>query len=144
MKFTVSIEINKPIDEVVNKFDNPENMLKWMEGLTSFEHISGVPGEIGAKSKLVFEIGKRKMELIETITNKNLPYEFFGTYEAKGIFNIIEVRFKKIDETTTLYESTQNFKLSGFMKIMGFIMPNAFKKQSLKYLEDFKIFAENS
>jgi hypothetical protein len=29
------------------------------------------------------------------------------------------------------------------MKAMGFLMPNAFKKQSMKYLTDFKNFAEN-
>lgn len=44
MKFRQEIEINKPIEEVIPLFDNPDNMDKWMEGLQSFEHISGIPG----------------------------------------------------------------------------------------------------
>lgn len=36
MKYTAEIEINKPIDTVIELFDNPDNMGKWMEGLQSF------------------------------------------------------------------------------------------------------------
>jgi hypothetical protein len=36
----------------------------------------------------------------------------------------------------------QEFQFKGFMKIIGFLFPGAFKKQSLKYLVDFKQFAE--
>ncbi|WP_337251640.1 hypothetical protein [Maribacter halichondriae] len=36
-----------------------------------------------------------------------------------------------------------DFQFEGFMmKTMGFLMPGAFKKQSKKYMEDFKAFAE--
>ena len=37
----------------------------------------------------------------------------------------------------------QEFRFKGFMKIIGLLMPGAFKKQSKKYLEDFKYFVEN-
>ena len=36
------------------------------------------------------------------------------------------------------------FIFSGFMKIMGIVMPGAFKKESYKYLKLFKEFAESS
>jgi len=40
--------------------------------------------------------------------------------------------------------SESEFEFAGFgMKLIGFLMPGAFKKQSLKYLTDFKDFAEN-
>ena len=145
MKYTLAVEIKKPIQEVIEKFDNSDNMFKWMPGLIAFEHLSGTSSEVGAKSKLVFENGKRKVELIETITHKNLPHEFFGTYETKGVFNKIEVRFKEIDASTTLYESTQEFNFTGFMKLMSFIMPSSlFKKESMKYIDGFKKFAESN
>ena len=47
----------------------------------------------GAKSRLVFKFGKGKMEMIETITRKNLPDEFDGPYDAPGVFNIVKNRF---------------------------------------------------
>lgn len=43
MKYTVSIEINAPIDEVVKRFDDPERMKEWMEGLVSFNTWKGLP-----------------------------------------------------------------------------------------------------
>jgi uncharacterized membrane protein len=76
MKYSVSIEIDRPLDEVVEKFDNSENLFKWMEGLQKYEHLSGEPGKPGAKTRLLFQMGKRKIEMIETITVRNLPMSF--------------------------------------------------------------------
>lgn len=144
MKYTSEIKINLPLNKVIELFDNPDNLSKWMEGLKSFEPISGTPGQPGAKAKLVFQMGKRTVEMIETVTVRNLPHEFSGTYEAKGVFNIVRNKFKSLSENVTLYTSEQEFQFSGFMKLVGFLMSGAFKKQSMKYLEDFKRFAENA
>jgi len=113
-----------------------------MEGLQSFEHLSGTPGQPGAKSKLKFKMGKREIEMIETITVRNLPEEFSGTYEAKGVFNIVKNKFIPVGENKTKHIAESEFQFRGMMKIMGILMPGAFKKQSMKYLNDFKIFAE--
>lgn len=118
-------------------------MSKWMEGLISFEHLSGTPGQVGAKSKLKFKIGKREIEMIETVTVRNLPEEFSGTYEAKVVFNSVKNKFVALPNSKTKYISEQEFHFKGFMKIIAFLMPGAFKKQSMKYLNDFKKFAEN-
>ncbi len=144
MKYSAEIEINKPIERVIELFDNPDNLFKWMEGLQSFDHVSGTAGQPGAKSKLVFKMGKRDIEMTETILVKNLPDEFTGTYEAKGVFNIVKNRFQKMDDNNTRYITEQEFRFEGFMKFIALIMPGAFKKQSMKYLHSFKIFAEKS
>ncbi|OFY87916.1 MAG: hypothetical protein A3F72_09130 [Bacteroidetes bacterium RIFCSPLOWO2_12_FULL_35_15] len=142
MKYKSEIEINKPLDKVIELFDNPDNMKKWMEGLQSFEAISGKPGEVGSKSRLKFKMGKREIEMIETVTVRNLPEEFSGTYEAQGVFNIVKNKFIPLTENRTKYISEQEFQFNGFMKIIGFLMPGMFKKQSMKYLIDFKNFVE--
>lgn len=144
MKYTTEIEIDKPIDQVIALFDNPDNMSKWMEGLQSFEPISGTPGQVGAKSRLVFKLAKREIEMIETVTARNLPDKFRVIYETKGIFNIVKNRFEKLSENKTRYLTENEFQFKGFMKIIGFLMPGSFKKQSMKYLQDFKKFAENT
>lgn len=143
MKYTTEIEIEKPIDKVIKLFDNADNLKKWMEGLQSYEHISGTAGEPGSKSRLYFKMGKREVEMIETITVRNLPDEFSGTYKAKGVFNIVKNKFEKLSDTKTKYITENEFQFSGFMKIIAFLMPGAFKKQSYKYLELFKEFAES-
>lgn len=144
MKYSVDIEINKPVDEVVKLFDDPDNMDKWMEGLQNYEQISGTPGQPGAKSRFKFKTGKREIEMIETITRRNLPEEYTMTYEAKGVFNIVTNRFISIPGSKTKYANDQEFQFKGFMKIIAFLMPGVFKKQSLKYMLDFKNFVEST
>jgi carbon monoxide dehydrogenase subunit G len=110
MKYSVEIEINRPIEKVIELFDNPNNMDKWMEGLQSFEHLSGVAGQPGAKSKLRFKMGKREIDMIETIHTRNLPDEFSGIYEAKGVYNKVTNRFLKLSQDKTKYSADQEFQ----------------------------------
>jgi len=70
MKYKVEIITNLPRAPVIELFDNSENLKKWQPGLKSFEHLSQKPGEVGAKSKLEFLMGKREIEIIETKTVK--------------------------------------------------------------------------
>ena len=143
MKYTTEIEINLPVDKVIELFDNADNLSKWQPELISFKHISGEPGQVGAKSNLKYQMGKREIEMVETITVRNLPEEFSGTYEAKGVFNVVKNKFIPLSESKTQYITEQEFQFSGMMKLMGAVMPGAFKKQSEKYLRQFKEFAES-
>jgi hypothetical protein len=43
-----------------------------MEGLKKFEYLDDESGEVGAKSRLTSLMGKREVEMIETIAVKNL------------------------------------------------------------------------
>jgi len=142
MKYSVQTTINAPIDEVIKRFDNADMMKEWMPGLVKFEHLSGEPGQVGAKSKLTYQMGKRTVEMVETITERDLPRAFNGTYVANGVYNEVGNAFEAIDENTTRHISDQYFQFKGGMKIIGFLFPGAFKKQSQKYLEDFKAFVE--
>ncbi len=144
MKFKQEIIIQQPIEKVIELFNDAENLKKWMPGLVSFEHLNGNPGEVGAQSKLIFKMGKRNIEMIETIEVSNLPHELSGTYHAGGVFNRVKNFFEPIDSNNTLYQTENEFQFKGFMKIIAFLMPGAFKKQSFKYMTDFKEFAENS
>ena len=144
MKFTVKIKINLARNKVIELFDSTENLKKWQPGLLSFEHQSGTPGEVGAKSRLQYKTGKREIEMVETITVKNLPDEFSGIYEAKGVWNEVKNYFYEVDKNTTKWVSENEFRCSGFIKIIAFFMPGSFKKETMKYLEYFKEFSENS
>jgi hypothetical protein len=144
MKYSNEVIINLPIKKVIELFDSEENLFKWQPELLSFEHLSGEKGEVGAKSKMNYKMGKREIEMIETITVKNLPKEFTATYEAKGVWNKMKNYFEEIDDHSTRWRSDSHFEFSGFMKLIGLFMPDSFKKQSQKSLEQFKAFAEAS
>ncbi len=144
MKYTTEIIINLPRETVIAKMDHPENMKHWQRGLQGFEVLEGTPGKEGAKMKLDYLMGKRSMTLIETITKNNFPSEFHANYDTKGVHNIQRNFFHDLDGESTRWVSESEFHFSGIlMKLMGFLMPGAFKKQSQKYLEDFKSFAEH-
>lgn len=142
MKYTTEININKPIHEVIALFDNVDNLYNWMDGLQSFEGISGTPGEQGAKSKLKFKMGKREMEMVETILVKNLPEQFKVAFEMNGGYNTVSQRFEKVSDSVTrnIVESEFNFK--GIMKYLAPLLKFMFKAQSLKYQVAFKKFVE--
>ena len=143
MKYNCEIVIQVPRNKVIEYFDSFENMKHWQEGLISYDHLSGESGQPGAKTKLKYKTGKREIEMVETITVRNLPDEFSGTYEAKGVWNEVKNYFFENDESSTKWVTENEFIFSTiFMKMMGWLMPGAFKKQSNKYLEDFKSFAE--
>ena len=142
MKYTNQIEIDLPRQRMIELFDNPENMKQWQPGLQSYEFISGKPGEEGSKMRLKYKMNNRDLEMIETIIKRDLPDEFSGTYEAKGVYNIVKNRFVSLGPNRTKWISETEFRFSGFMKILGFLFPGMFKKQSQKFMEMFKEFAE--
>ncbi len=143
MKYTTEIEINKPIDKVIELFYNPENMKHWYPGFVSFEPLTGEIGKEGAKSKIKYKVGKREIEMIQTITKHNFLGEFWGTYKTKGIWYEVKNYFIEIDSNRTKWKSKTELRCSGFMKLISVFMPGMFKKQGYKYLVDFKNFAEN-
>jgi len=146
MKFTCQVDIEQPLEKVIELFDNVDNLKEWQDGFVSFEHLSGTPGEPGARSRMLYKTGKREMELIETIAIKNLPEEFSGVYEHKHMINTMTNRFKAIDANSTHYEVEIEYtELRHFMvKLMAFFVPGMFQKQVQKWLDQFKAFAERS
>ncbi len=143
MKYRTEITVNLPLAKFIEKLDKPENMQHWQKGLTGYNLLSGTPGSEGAQMELHYTLGKRKMVLIETIIKRNLPHEFHATYDTKGVHNIQKNYFKEVDAHTTHWVSDTELKFSGvFLKLMALFAPGVFKKQSRKYAEDFKAFAE--
>ncbi len=144
MKYQLEIEIQKPRDAVLELFDNPSNMKKWQPSLLEYRHLSGEQGQPGAKSEQVHKLGKRDVTMIETITKRNLPDELSATYEVKNCFNSVHNTFEELSATSTKWIVRTEFTFQGYMKIMAFLMPGAFKKETRKHMESFKNFVESA
>lgn len=143
MKYTSQIVIELPRTEVIAKMDSMENLQHWQKGLLEATPLTGEPGKEGSQMKLSYKMGKREMEMIETIIENDFPEEFHATYDTKGVHNIQHNYFNVTGENQTTWISESEFKFSNLsLKFLGYIMPNIFKKQSLKYMKDFKAFAE--
>lgn len=142
MKYTTEVVVDVPREEFILKMMDPENMKHWQKGLLGYEQLSPKPGQEGAQMSLSYKMGKRDLSMVETIIKKNLPEEMHMTYDTKGVHNIQKNYFKE-EGNKTRWISESEFQFSGLgMKLMGLLMPGAFKKQSRAYMEDFKAFAE--
>lgn len=133
------IVINKPLDEVIRVFSNRETIALWQPGLLSSELLKSQPYPT---YKLLFQFGRRKMEMTETILRNELPAHFDGTYKMKGVFNTIRNSFEKEGPSSTRWVSDVEFRFSGLMKIIAFFMKDDFKKQSEIIMSNFKKFVE--
>ena len=143
MKYSCEIVIDKPINEVIAKLDSVHNLKHWQDGLVATEHLSGTPGELGAKMKLKYRFGRRETEMTETVLKSDFPNEFHASYTTKGLRNIQKNYFGATENGFTKWTSESEFQPTTLrMRALLFLMPNAFKKQSLKYMSDFKSFVE--
>ena len=142
MKYTTEITIDLPRLEVIGLFDSVENMLQWQEGLKSFEHIEGEPGQEGARSAMVYEGRKGDLRMIETITKRNLPDEFHGIYETKGVYNEMYNYFIETEHAKTTWRTLSVFRFRGLMALMAPFMKSAFTSNTLLSMERFKTFCE--
>ena len=96
MKYKCEIVINLPITDVVELWSNETYFKHWQDGFQSIEIIEGEAGEIGAKSKILLQQGKRKMVLMETIISNKLPVE-------KKALSLIKIRLlRKLKNPLTI------------------------------------------
>ena len=80
--------------------------------------------------------------MTEVVIVNNLPTEKKVTYSTDGVYNIVTNKLEVITLNKTRLINNQDFEFKGYMKIISFFMPSAFKKQSRIILESFKNFAE--
>lgn len=144
MKYATEITIDLPRDRVVELFDSVDNLYQWQPGLESFEHVSGEPGEEGARSQMVYDENGRRIEMTETILKRNFPDEFAARYVAKGVTNVSTHRFYEDGPDKTRWVSEDEFEFSGFMKLIALVMRGSFPKQTMTFKENFKAFAESA
>lgn len=143
MKYRSEITIDLPRDQMVAILDDPENMKYWQKGLVAYRHLSGEPGTEGAQMELEYKMGKRSMVMVETIIKRNMPEEMHTTYDTKSVHNIQKNYFQELGDGRSKWISDSEFQFDNLlMKLMGWLMPGVFKKQSMAYLKDFKAFAE--
>ena len=142
MKYTLSNTISKPLVEVVEKFKDPEGVKHWMEGLQKIKHLSGTPGEVGAKSDFYFLHKNKEMKISETVLEQNLPNQIKFAYQSPMGYNEVEMLFEKLSDNSVKQTNNSYFEMKGFMNVMSFLMKGMFKKQSLKYMTAFKNYVE--
>jgi hypothetical protein len=118
------------------------------------EPLSGVYGQVGTKSRVVMQMGQQKFEGIETITRREpadlrgIPKGHVVHFEreivAEGMWSAQRDQLTEAGPDTTLWVSESEYRFSGLlMRLVGLLMPGAFRRQSQQHMQDFKAFAEH-
>jgi hypothetical protein len=153
VKYTVSIEIALPRERVAQLLADPAHLPMWLRGLVLHEPVSGTHGQVGTESRVVMMMGQQTMEATETITRREpadlhgIPRDSVVHFEreivAEGMWSAARERLTEAGPETTLWESENEHRFSSVpMRLVGLVMPGAFRKQTRQHMQDFKAFAE--
>jgi len=139
-----TVIINKPVKEVWEFFKNPDNLILWLSGFQKFEHVSGIPGTVGAKAKHHFlERGKVLIldgELTEVVQEKRI----IGTLDSSMMLNKVTNSFNDLGNDQTEVSLSSDTQFKGFLwKQIGPLMKGEFKKRQEKDLQTLKYILEN-
>lgn len=144
MKFTCRVEVNLPIKKVVELWNNSDNLQYWQEGFERIEHLSGKKNEVGSKYMLHYNFKGTPMELEETIIEMDLPNVMEGEYVHKHMSNRMRNTFTVLGENSTVWKAELDYiQFNGvMMKLFALFGKGIFRKQTQKWLDEFKKFAE--
>ncbi|WP_371185995.1 SRPBCC family protein [Thalassotalea maritima] len=143
MNYSVEIDINRPINEVITLFIDSDNLLSWQHNLLGVEVINGEPGKVGTESRLLYNMGNKEVVMTEVITVNQLPDKYCAVYETDNVWNLMENQFIDLGDDKTRWICKNEFKCSGFVRLMAMLMPSIFKKQSERNQQQFKAFVES-
>lgn len=143
MKFRSEVEIEKPIGELIVLIQDPENTLKWLDGLRSVKHISGEMRQAGAISKVVFDSPAGRLHITETVISNELPDEYIMRYDGPGYISYSNYTFEVLTEGSTRFVMQQQVELKGALKLVGGIVKSKMSHQLNISAAGFKRFAEN-
>lgn len=146
MKFSCSTSVHLSKDQTIALYYDQEHFDKWQDGFKEKKLLEGVVSEVGSKSEILFDQNGRKLELIETILENKLPEYFVGQYDHIHMTNTMKTTFKELRNGGT--EITNEIHYTKFHStipwLMAKIFPSMFKRQTQKWLDQFKSFAEMS
>ena len=143
MKINFEQVIHADLKTVWAAFDNADNMARWQQNFESYTHKAGKPGEPGAIAELVYNEGKKRIVLKETITERREPDFLAGTYESSHGTTLIVNHFEAIDDNTTRWTSWCNFSFKGAMKFFSLFLAGAIRKRTEGDMQRFKLLVES-
>ena len=144
MKFEGSIDVRQPREIVVKFFADPQYLGEYQEGFLRKELVSGTAGEDGAVSKMYYKMGKREMELTETIISNRLPDVFEAHYHHVHMDNTMKCTFTEVQNGVTRYKQEVEYTRINWVmpKLVAILFPGMYRKQAEKWNQNFKTFVE--
>ena len=144
-KFSVSIEVDKPIQHCWDILMDESRMAEWAIGFKSVETIEGEPMTVGSKNRMVFEERGKEIVFIETIMVIDPPREFTFDLDHELMNSTVSMTFESLGaERSRLSSYTEGRPPKLLFKIMMPFMVPQMKKRQFQQLENLKAMMEAS
>lgn len=145
MELHNEIRINAPMEFVASYLRRSEYFDRWQDDFQSATLLRGDCNQKDAQTRMMYKFGRSSMELIETVSDNNLPHSFEALYEHKHMDNTMLSTFSDNGHGTTIYSTQVNYiEMKGLViKIMAKIFSGKFKKGPEKWMQQFKKFVES-
>jgi hypothetical protein len=140
VKFHIETNIEMPVEVVIRLFNNRNLLPGWQPGLISSEPLADKDGK--KRYKLIYQLGRRKLPMTETIIETDSSGFYKVVYTLKGIVNNVEYNFSSTGPDSTKWIVTHTFHFKGLMKLIGPFMRGGLEQQSNTIMKNFKSFAE--
>jgi carbon monoxide dehydrogenase subunit G len=144
MKFSSEVIVDRPREQVLDLIMAPGNFSKWQPGVKSFQLLSGVQGQPGARAKVAVDMYGVKMEMTETIVERRMPDVYTLRYDAKGVKNVVENRFYEDGPGRTRWVMNTTLEFSPLTAVAAGFIKDIIVKQNHQSMQNFKAFAEQS
>lgn len=138
MKIESRIQVERPLQEVWEWTDDPDNLAKWQKGFERYELISGELGEVGMVAHQHYKEGKREFYLRETLLEKQAPNHARLELHHKTMTSIIDMDLIATNENSTEVSCLCAIELRGIWKILGPLMRKTFQKRQDEGFEMMK------
>lgn len=136
--------IQRPVQDVWDFTDNPDNLEKWLRGFKRWELISGEPGKVGQVAHQHYEERGRNFFLKETILEMNPPYSSKLALSHKTMDSVVDMVFEEVSPGTTRVRCTCDIHFNGFWKLMGPLGRKQFQSRQDEDVERLKTAIESA
>ena len=144
-KFSVSLEVDKPIQHCWDILMDESRMAEWAIGFQSIETIEGEPMTVGSKHRLVFEERGKELVFIETVKVIDPPREFTFDLDHEVMNSTVSMTIESVGAERTLLSShTEGRPTKLLLKILMPFMVPQMKRRQFQQLENLKAIMEAS
>lgn len=144
-KYTVGMEVNKPIEVAWEVLMDESKMGEWLEGYKGMELIEGEPLTVGSKHKMIFEENGQELTFIETVTAIEPPNEFSFDFDHDMMSSNIQMTLESVGPASTRITNRTNFSANGFfINLLMFFMTPRMKSRQRRSFARLKTLIEAS
>jgi len=126
MKLECEVTVNKPLQEVWDYSNNPDNLTLWLNDFVRYEHLTGdmANPQIGDTSNHTYDQNGSEFVMHETITAYDAPNHIKLFMTSKWFDMEIINNFEAIDPNQTkLYAGAEFTRMNLMMKVIMFFSP---------------------